>query len=124
MSLAAPLRLDERRSTWIARSLVMRGHLTVSEDLVIDGTIEGTLDAGEHAVTIGPTAFVQADLAAATITIHGRVIGDVTARERLILGPTASLEGNVRASCLTMADGALLCGIVDTGRTPSRRQQP
>jgi cytoskeletal protein CcmA (bactofilin family) len=106
------LLLDERRRTWIAQSVVMRGHLAVAEDLVIDGTLEGTLDAGEHALTIGATATVLADLIAATITIHGRVIGDVTARERLILSATASVEGNVRASRLAMADGALLRGTV------------
>jgi cytoskeletal protein CcmA (bactofilin family) len=90
--MSDPLLLDERRSTWIARSLVLRGQLTVSEDLVIDGALEGTLDAGQHAITIGPTATVRADVLAATIIIHGQVVGDVAARGQLELRSTARLR--------------------------------
>jgi len=107
---------DERRhAAWIGKSLFVRGDVISSEDLVIDGTFEGTIEVGDHALTIGPAAEVKADLVAKIITIHGAVVGNVTARERLDLQASASVDGNVKAPRFAMADGATLRGSVVTG---------
>src|SRR5262245_47530249 len=111
--MSIPLLLDERRGAWIGKSLLLRGTLIASEDLVVDGTIEGAIDVGDHALTVGVGAIVKADLVATSITIHGTVVGDVTARERLDLRATASVDGNVRAPRLAMEDGAELRGTVE-----------
>jgi cytoskeletal protein CcmA (bactofilin family) len=111
--------LDERRAAWISPSVFMRGKIMASEDLVIDGTFEGTIDVGDHALTIGQSATVTADLLADTITICGTVVGNVTARARLELRATASVEGAVKAPSFAMADGAVLQGTVESGRSTS-----
>jgi cytoskeletal protein CcmA (bactofilin family) len=106
----------ERRATaWIGKCLFVRGEVISSEDLLIDGTFEGTIEVGDHALTIGPDAEVKANLVAKTITIHGAVVGNVTARERLDLRASASVDGNVNAPRLAMADGAVLRGSVVSG---------
>ena len=107
---------DERRLTaWIGKSLFVRGDVISAEDLIIDGRFEGTIEVGDHALTIGPDAEVKADLVAKIITIHGAVVGNITARERLDLRASASVDGNVKAPRFAMADGALLRGSVVTG---------
>jgi len=98
--------LDERRAAWISPSVFMRGKIMASEDLVIDGTFEGTIDVGDHALTIGQSATVTADLLADTITICGTVVGNVTARARLELRATSSVEGTVKAPNFAMADAS------------------
>jgi cytoskeletal protein CcmA (bactofilin family) len=106
---------ERRVAAWIGKSLFVRGDVVSSEDLVIDGTFEGTIEVGDHALTIGPAADVKADLVAKTIIIHGAVTGNVTARERLDLRANASVNGNVRAPRFAMADGAVLRGSVESG---------
>jgi len=106
----------ERRFTaWIGKSLFVKGDVVSSEDLVIDGRFEGTIEVGDHALTIGPGSEVKADLIAKTIIIHGAVVGNVTARERLDLQASASVDGNIKAPRFAMADGALLKGTVVSG---------
>ena len=106
---------ERRLTAWIGKSLFVKGNVISSEDLVIDGTFEGTIEVGDHALTIGPDAEVKADLVAKTIIIHGAVIGNVTARERLDLRASASVDGNITAPRFAMADGALLKGNVVRG---------
>ena len=114
--------LDERRvAAWIGKSVFVRGDVVCSGDLTIDGKFEGTIEVGDHGLTIGVDATIKADLVAKTITIDGTVIGNVTAREKLDLRATGSVEGDVRAHRFVMADGAVLRGRVETDRkgTPS-----
>jgi cytoskeletal protein CcmA (bactofilin family) len=106
---------ERRLTAWIGKSLFVRGDVISSEDLVIDGTFEGTIEVGDHALTIGPAAEVKANLIAKEITIHGAVVGNITARERLDLRASASVDGNVTAPRFAMADGALLRGSVVSG---------
>ena len=113
---------DQRRmAAWIGKSVFVRGDVVCSEDLTIDGQFEGTIEVGDHGLTIGADASIRADLVANTITIDGKVIGNVTARETLDLRATGSVEGDVRAHRFAMADGAFLRGRVETGGkgTPS-----
>ena len=114
--------LDERRvAAWIGKAVFVRGDVVCSGDLTIDGKFEGTIEVGDHGLTIGVDATIKADLVAKTITIDGTVIGNVTAREKLELRATGSVEGDVLAHRFAMADGAVLRGRVETGRqgTPS-----
>jgi len=98
---------------WIGRSVVVRGDVVSSEDLTIDGHVEGTIEVGNHSLTIGPGAAVKADLVAKSITIAGAVTGNVTATERVELLATGSVAGDLGAPKLAMAEGALLEGKVN-----------
>jgi cytoskeletal protein CcmA (bactofilin family) len=106
--------VDERRvSAWIGRALRVEGKIVSQENLTIDGQVDGTIEVGEHTLTIGPGAEVTADLTANAITISGTVTGNVTATTRVDLRPTASVEGDIRTPRLAMADGAIVRGRVD-----------
>ena len=105
---------EERRlAAWIGDALLVRGDVVSTRDLVIHGRVEGTIDLGDHSLTIGPGASVIADLVAKSVTISGEVKGNVTAMSSVALLATGSVEGNVTTPRLIMEDGAVLRGRVD-----------
>lgn len=109
--------MDERRvACWIGKFLLIKGDIVASGDLVIDGRVEGTIELGDHSLTIGPGAEVTADLVAKTVTVSGNVKGNVTGLARVELKATGSIEGNVNAPKFVMDDGATLKGNLETGK--------
>ena len=82
---------------------------------MIDGQVQGTIELGDHSLTIGPDASVVADLAAKVVTISGTVVGNVMGAARVELKAGASVEGDVSAPTFVMEEGATLKGKVDTG---------
>jgi len=106
---------ERRRASWISGSISVRGDVVSTEDLVIDGKVEGTIELGDHSLTIGPGAAVVADLSAKVVTVSGSVVGDVLGAARVELKATASIEGDVTAPTFVMEDGATLKGKVVTG---------
>jgi cytoskeletal protein CcmA (bactofilin family) len=106
--------LDERRMrAWIGKSLVVQGKVISSEDLTIDGHVEGTIELGDHSLTIGLGAAVQADLIAQKIIISGQVTGNVLASAIVDLRATGSVDGDITTPRLVMAEGATIRGKVD-----------
>ncbi len=113
--VSPPLPAEERRVVaWVGKSVRFQGTLTSSEDMTIDGHIEGTIDIQENALTIGPDADIKADIVASTITIHGTVTGNVRAKGKVDIKSTGRVEGNLFTPRLVMADGAVVRGRVDT----------
>ena len=115
-----PMPAEERRVVaWVGKSVKFHGTLTSSEDMTIDGQVEGTIDIEENALTIGPDADIKADIVASTVTIHGAVTGNVRAKQRIDIRATGRVEGNLFTPRLVMADGALVRGRVDTSNDQS-----
>jgi len=107
---------DERRkAAWIGGSILVKGDVVSTEDLVIDGKVEGTIELGNHSLVIGQGASVVADLVAKMVTISGQVKGNVMGNAKVELKSTAKVEGDVTAPSFVMEDGATLVGKVDTG---------
>lgn len=108
--------IEERRVVaWVGKSVVFKGDLISSEDMTIDGRVEGTIELRNHSLTIGPDAHIQADIVARTVTVLGAVVGTITADDKIFIRETGSVDGDVLAPRLAMADGAVLKGRVDTG---------
>ena len=110
----AGLANERRTNAWIGKSLRVEGKVISSEDLTIDGEVEGSIELGDHSLTIGPGAAIQADLVAKAITISGTVVGNIKASERVDLRASGSVDGDITAPRLLMADGATISGRVDT----------
>ena len=116
--------VDERRATaWIGQGVVVEGRITSSQDLRIDGRVEGTIEVGDHVLMIGARAAVKASLVARSILISGTVIGNVTATDRLDLQVTGSIEGDISSPRLVMVDGAVVKGRVDASGNRAKRTQ-
>lgn len=108
--------VEERRvAAWIGKSLVVQGKVISMQDLTIDGQVEGTIELGNHGLTIGVGAAIKANLVAKTITISGTVTGNVTATEKVDLRATGVVDGDIIAPRLVMAEGAIIRGKVDAG---------
>jgi cytoskeletal protein CcmA (bactofilin family) len=106
---------ERRRAAWIGGSVIVKGDVVSTEDLVINGRVEGTIELGDHSLTIGDSAVVIADLVAKAVTISGSVKGNVMGNAQVDLKSTAKVEGDITAPKFSMEDGATLSGKVDTG---------
>ena len=112
-----PVLVIEPKVTVVARigpSIFIKGNITSSEDLAIDGRVEGTVDVGGQRLTVGPGATVFGDVAAGAMSISGAITGTVTATERIEVRETGSVDGDISAPRLAVRDGAVLCGRIDT----------
>jgi cytoskeletal protein CcmA (bactofilin family) len=108
--------MDERRKTaWIGGSVLVKGDVVSSEDLTIDGQVQGTIELGDYSLTVGAGASVIADLAAKNVVISGQVKGDIVGSARVELKSSARVEGDISAPKFVMEEGATLSGKVDTG---------
>ena len=94
----------------------MRGDLTGSRDLSVDGEIDGSIALPEHILTLGSHARVIAPITARRVHIAGQVVGDVTATEAVVLESTGSVTGNIVAPAVAIADGARFAGSIDMRR--------
>jgi cytoskeletal protein CcmA (bactofilin family) len=109
------LPVEERRVVaWVGKSVVFQGTLSSSEDMTIDGHVEGTIEVRDHGLTVGPDADIRADIVAKTVTIHGAVTGNVRASDKVDIRATCRIEGNLVTPHIVIADGALVRGRVDT----------
>lgn len=102
----------------IGQSIEIRGELTGNEDLTIDGRIEGKIILKDHHLTIGANGRIKAEIQAKSVLVHGEVIGNVTADDRVEIAPTGSVQGDLCAPRVALADGSTFKGSIDMGRKP------
>lgn len=113
---AEPMRSDALRSNEIAtigKSVVVKGELSGSEDLMVDGEVEGSITLRGQTLTVGPNGRVRANIEARNVILHGRVDGDIHATERVDLRKSASLSGDISTARISIEDGAFFKGSID-----------
>ena len=96
----------------LGRSVAVNGEVTGSEDLTVDGRVEGSIDLSQHALTIGPNAIIQARIVAKIVTVFGSVVGNITAGDTIIR-KGASVNGDLHCTRLAIQEGAHFCGKVE-----------
>lgn len=97
----------------IGKSVHIRGELSGSEDLYLDGEIEGTIDLRDHTLIIGPNGKIKAAITARDLVVHGKVEGNVTASGRVELRKSCTLMGDVSTQRIMIEDGAFFKGAID-----------
>ena len=107
-----PVKPARTGKTLIGNSVIIRGDITSEENLQIEGVVDGSIESTND-VHVGTEGRVNATIRAVNIVIHGRVIGDCTATNRLELAPSALLQGNIRAPKISIAETALFKGSID-----------
>jgi len=106
-----------RAAACISQGIRIRGEVTGTEDLFVDGLVEGKLNlTANSCLTVGPNGNVKADLIAREIVVRGKVEGKVIARDKLRIGSTGQIDGEVQTDRLAIEDGALLRGKVEAGK--------
>ena len=97
----------------IGKSVKVVGQIFSKEDLYVDGAVEGTLEATEHKLTIGPHGSIQASIKAREVLVLGTIQGNVEAFERLEIRKDAKLLGDIRTARIVIEDGAYFKGSID-----------
>jgi len=97
----------------IGRSVVVKGELSGSEDLYVDGQVEGTIELKGNSLTIGPNGQLRADVNAKNVVVHGKLEGNVRATERVELKKSAVAVGDIFSQRIAIEDGAYFKGKVD-----------
>ena len=103
----------ERDLVNIGKSVVIKGELSGSEDLTIEGHVEGKIELKDHALTIGPNGRIRAQVFAKSVIVLGEVTGNVTASEKVDIRDGGSVDGDIVSPRVAIAEGAHFRGSVD-----------
>jgi cytoskeletal protein CcmA (bactofilin family) len=106
----------ERDIVNIGKSVVIKGELNGSEDLTIEGHVEGTIQLKEHVLTIGPNGRIKAQVFAKSVIVLGEVTGNVTASDKVDIRDNGSVDGDIVSPRVAIAEGAHFRGSVDMQR--------
>ena len=106
----------ERDNVNIGKSVVIKGELNGSEDLTIEGQVEGTIQLREHVLTIGPNGKIKAQVFAKSVIVLGEVTGNVSATEKVDIRDKGSVDGDIISPRVAIAEGAHFRGSVDMQR--------
>jgi cytoskeletal protein CcmA (bactofilin family) len=108
----------------IGKSVIIKGELSGSEDLTIEGQIEGKIELKQNVLTIGPNARIKASVFAKTVVVQGEVHGNVTASERVEIRDSGSVDGDLSAPRVAISDGAHFRGSIDMQRSGQGSAKP
>jgi cytoskeletal protein CcmA (bactofilin family) len=111
-----PQQQIERDMVNIGKSVVIKGELMGSEDLTIEGHVEGKIELKDHVLTIGPNGKIKAAVFAKAVIVLGEVNGNVTASEKVDIRDGGSVDGDIVSPRVAIAEGAHFRGSVDMQR--------
>jgi cytoskeletal protein CcmA (bactofilin family) len=103
----------------IGKSVVIKGELNGSEDLTIEGHVEGRIELKDHVLTIGSNGRIRATVFAKSVIVLGEVVGNVTGTEKVDIRDNGSVDGDIISPRVAIAEGAHFRGTVDMKRTPT-----
>jgi|TARA_B110000977_G_scaffold112289_1_gene145505 cytoskeletal protein CcmA (bactofilin family) len=112
--------------TMIGSTVVIEGNITSAEDLIIEGKVSGTISAAGHEVTVGQAGQLNANISAKIVRIEGKVEGDISGGEKVIISKTGNVLGNIDAPRVTLEDGAKFKGSIamDPDEKPAIKAVP
>lgn len=108
-----PLPVSSKAAACISAGIRIKGEVTGSEDLFVDGHVEGKLNLSNGSLTVGPNGEVKADIFAREVIVRGRVDGKIVGREKIQLWSTGNVAGDLQTERLSIEDGAVLRGRVE-----------
>ncbi len=119
------VRRMERTMVNIGKSVVIKGELAGSEDLTVEGNVEGRIELKDHVLTIGPNGKIKAQVLAKSVIVQGEVNGNITATDKVDIREGGSVDGDLIAPRVAIAEGAHFRGSVDMQRKGgSAQSQP
>ena len=97
----------------MGQSISIKGELSGAEDLTLDGQVAGKISLPDNVLTVGKTARIDAEDTAKAVIVLGQLVGNVTVKDKFELLAGGSMQGNVKAPRIAMADGATFNGKVE-----------
>jgi len=111
-------------SATIGKAVKVVGQIFSREDLFVDGEVEGTVEALEHKLTVGPNGTVKAAIKAREVVALGSVQGNVEATEKIEIRKDAKLVGDIRTARIIIEDGAYFKGSIDIVKPEPAKVKP
>jgi cytoskeletal protein CcmA (bactofilin family) len=105
----------------ITSTLIIKGEIRGRDDLYIDGEVQGTIHLSEGRVTIGPHGKISADVDAREVIVRGKVKGALRGRERVEVGSTGEVYGDIETTRIAIGEGAQIHSRVEIARTEDSR---
>jgi cytoskeletal protein CcmA (bactofilin family) len=109
-----------RSSARLGATLEIKGHITGSEDLQIDGKVDGPISLHGHELTVGATAKLQSEIHAGEVSVSGKVVGNVHARGRVEIKRDGSIIGDISSARISIEDGAHFKGRIEIDPTKTQ----
>lgn len=106
----------------IGKSVLVKGELSGSEDLYLDGEVEGSIQLRDHSLIVGPHGRVRANIQARDVVVHGKVDGNIRGTERVELKKSAVLVGDISTQRIIVEDGAFFKGAVDIQKEAAKSE--
>jgi len=98
----------------IGKSIQIKGEITGNEDLIIDGKLDGKIFLKGHKLTIGASGHIKAEIHdAKAVVVDGEMVGSITAEDKVEIATTGSMQGDIKAPRVVLADGARFKGSID-----------
>ena len=97
----------------MGQSITIKGELSGAEDLTLEGRVEGKISLPDNVLTVGTSARITAEIVAKTVILLGHVVGNISVKERFEIRAGGSMDGNVKAPRIAMADGAIVNGKIE-----------
>jgi cytoskeletal protein CcmA (bactofilin family) len=104
---------QEKAIVNIGKSVIIKGELSGSEDLTIEGQVEGKIELRQNVLTIGPNAKIKAQVLARAVVVEGSVQGNIASSEKIEIRDKGSVEGDLSSPRVAIADGAHFRGSID-----------
>jgi len=117
---SSALPVSSRAVACISQGIKIKGEVHGSEDLFIDGHVEGKLEIGDASLTVGPNGTVKADVTAREVIVRGRIEGKISGREKVQLWSTGHVTGEVQTERLSIEEGGTLRGKVEAGKAQAK----
>jgi cytoskeletal protein CcmA (bactofilin family) len=108
-----PATSTPRSSARLGSGLHIKGQLTGTEDLQIDGKVEGPISLNGHQLTVGPTAVLTSEIHAGEVIVYGKVIGNLYAKDRVDVKTDGSVIGDISTARISIEDGAHFKGRIE-----------
>jgi cytoskeletal protein CcmA (bactofilin family) len=108
-----------RSAARLGSSLQIKGHITGTEDLQIDGKVDGPISLRGHELTVGPTAQLTSEIHARAVAVYGKVVGNLHARDRVDVKSDGSVIGDISTARISIEDGAQFKGRIEIDPTKS-----
>ena len=116
-----PVKTNGRKPATIGPSIVIHGDVSGEEDLIVDGTVEGTVNFKDNNLVVSANGQVKANISARIIRIDGEVKGELHGSEQVVISPSGKVHGDIRAPRVDLEDGCTFRGSVEmeTEKSPA-----
>ena len=114
-------KVSKPEKTIIGENISIEGDIRGREDLLIQGSVKGSVQLEKHHLTVGPKGQVEAEINADSVTISGRLIGNIKALGKVEITREADFTGEIKAKRISVEDGAYLKAVIELEREPEKK---